>query len=255
MKFGVCAGYQEGEHILSWGYDYIELNLCQLAQIDDATFTDMRQTLEKAGIQAESFNGFFPGDLHLVGPEADFEKIAAHAELALRRAAQLGGKVAVLGSGRSRRIPEGVSAEEGWEQFKKAAVLCADIAQKYGMVVAIEPLNTNETNLVNTVADGLRLCREAGHPALTLLADYYHVFKSGETMDAIVEAGSLLTHVHIARPANDRGCPAPDQEELFAPFFAALQKNGYTGRVSLECNCTDFPTQIPAALPMLKKLV
>ena len=58
MKFGVCVGYQESEHILSWGYDYIELNLCQLAQIDEATFTDMRQTLEKAGIQAESFNSF-----------------------------------------------------------------------------------------------------------------------------------------------------------------------------------------------------
>lgn len=254
MKLGVCRGYKEAEVIAAAGYDYIELYFADLARMDEAEFCEAKKKLAENGLQAETFNGFFPGDMVLLGPNADHEKIKAHAECGMRRAAELGGKVAVLGSGTARRVPEGMTSEEGWEEFKKIAALCGDIALQYGMVIAIEPLNAGETNQVITVADGLRLCRELNHPGVRVLADYFHVYKSGETLDAVREAGDFLVHTHLARAADDRGCPSWADKEACARFFTALKESGYEGRMSLECIYEDFETQIKDVLPMLREL-
>lgn len=252
MRFGVCCGYRDVPKVAAAGFDYVEFCLSDLVKMDEAEFAAAKRTLEASGLQAESYNGFFFGGIKLLGDEANREEIIAHAEKGLSRAAQLGGKVAVLGSGAARRVPEGMTAAEGWQQFKEVAALCGDIAAKYGMVVAIEPLNAGETNQITTVAEGLRFCRELGHPAVTLLADYFHIYKSGETLDAVKEAGALLTHTHIARANDDRGCPNPEDAAMCAPFFAALKENGYTGRMSIEGGYKDFDQQIKDILPCFR---
>lgn len=254
MRFGVCCSPEQAALVASEGYDYAELWLTSLAQMSEETFVSVQKTMAQSGIKAETFNGFFPGDMPLLGEKADRNAIEVYAETALRRASQLGGRVAVMGSGGARRVPEGMSPEEGWIQLREVLSLLGDVAQRYDMEIAIEPLNAAETNQVTTVAEGLRLCREVNHTAVGVLADYFHIYKSGETLDALREAGPLLKHVHFVRPAEDRGCPATGDEALCRPLIDTLNDIGYEGRVSLECIFKDFAHEIHGARPVLSLL-
>ena len=73
---------------------------------------------------------------------------------AFSRAAELGGSIVAFVSGDSRQIPEGWSRDEALERFDEAWRRASEVAERYGITIAIEPLNRGETNLVNTVAEG-----------------------------------------------------------------------------------------------------
>jgi hypothetical protein len=105
MRYGVCADWRDADKIARAGYDYIELALSAVAGMSEAEFDACARGLEKAGLPCEAVNVFFPNALKLTGPEAVEEKIAAYCAGALERAARLGAKTAVLGSGASRWIP------------------------------------------------------------------------------------------------------------------------------------------------------
>ncbi len=157
------------------GYDYVELNLSALAAMDDAAFAACRASLEAAKLPAEAVNVFFPGEIRLTGPDVEDAVIAAYTEHALSRAEVLGIRVAVLGSSRSRNIPEGFDPDVAYRQFLHALRLCGGIAARHGVTIAIEPLHFPESNLINRVSDGLKAARDAAHPAVRTLADLWHM--------------------------------------------------------------------------------
>ena len=115
MKFGVCGNLSRLPVIKAAGYDYIEMNFSTLALMSEEDFVKTREALAEAGMRAEAFNGFFKADVVLYGEGADLDAIAAYCETGFSRAAQLGGAVAVLGSGGARSIPEGMTREEAEE--------------------------------------------------------------------------------------------------------------------------------------------
>ena len=49
------------------------------------------------------------------------------------------------------------------------------IAQSYGIVVCVEPLNRAESNFINTLQEGAEIVRRVNHPHIRLLADLYHM--------------------------------------------------------------------------------
>ena len=95
-------------------------------------------------------------------------------------------------------------------QLVAALRVCGDAAEKVGMKVAVEPLCYNETNVINSVAEGLEFCKEVSHPAVACLADFYHVFKVGESFDNVANAGDMLIHTHLARLNDDRRIPTAE---------------------------------------------
>ena len=244
IRFGVCAKPEQLSAVIEAGYDYIELNLSKVTALIDEEFAELERTIQNAPIKAEAFNSFCPSGMLIVGENADPEAFAAYTEKALSRAARLGGKIAVLGAGKARNIPEGFSREVACRQLREAFDLCATIAGKYGMTVALEPLNARETNLVNTVADALTICKQVNNPHGKCLADFYHISRSGESLDAIRESGDLLVHTHIANPQRDM----PHSEEdlaLCKQWAQALKDCHYSGRLSLEGHyAPDFQADI-----------
>ena len=102
MKFGVCNPYTNIKMIKKEGYDYIELALSVVASMSDSEFKKAYKEVEKHSFPAESFNGFFGADMRLTGTEVDYKAIREYTKNALARAKELGGKVAVLGSGKAR---------------------------------------------------------------------------------------------------------------------------------------------------------
>ncbi len=239
MKFGVCKSLDNAQLIKGAGYDYIEANLKTIAQMTDAEFEKQLEFLKSADLPCESSNCFFPNEFLLVGDNVDFEKIEEYADLALSRASRLGIKVAVLGSGRSRNVPDGFDRQKAVEQFKRVITICADAARKYGIKIALEPLNDSETNLLNTVGEAYELCCELEDSAVGIVADLYHLFRMNEDVSVLSRARDCILHMHIARPNMDRRVPSTADAETLKIWADAIKKSGYNDRLSLECSSGD----------------
>lgn len=247
MKFGVCGNLSRLPSIMEAGYDYIEMNFSTLALMPEEEFVALRDELTRRNFRAEAFNGFFKADVVLYGEKADLNAIAAYCETGFSRAAQLGGEVAVLGSGGARSIPEGMTKEEAEEQFCRVLAVCGDVAQKYGMRIAIEPLRASECNFINLVSEGAVICRRVNHPAVKLLVDFFHFWSGNEPISALVDAADVLIHAHLARPNADRAMPREEDYETVALWGKTLREIGYTGRLSLEgSHGKDFEASIQA---------
>jgi sugar phosphate isomerase/epimerase len=235
MKFGVCSGKLSRLFaIMDAGYDYIEMNFANLALMTEEEFAQTRDALVAAGFCAETFNGFFKSNVVLYGESVDLDAIASYCETGFSRAAALGGKVAVLGSGGARSVPEGMTREQAEEQFCRVLTVCGDVALKHGMRIAIEPLRACECNYINLVSEGAALCRRVNHPAVKLLVDFFHFWCGDEPLSHLYEAADVLIHAHLARPNLDRKMPMPEDRETVASWAKALRDIGYTGRLSLE---------------------
>ncbi len=234
MKFGVCNPYTNIKLIKSEGYDYIELAFSVINLMSDKEFKNVYKEVEKHSFPAEAFNGFFPGDIKLTGDSVDLHAIREYAKRGFERASELGGKVAVLGSGTARTIPEGFDRKTAEAQFVDVLRICGEEAGNAGMEIAIEPLQAKETNLINTVAEGIEFCQRANHEKVRCLADFYHVFRSGEPLDAVADSNGMLRHVHLARANDDRRIPTADDIDSCRPWAEALKKCGYDLRISLE---------------------
>lgn len=255
MRFGVCCTTVDYfPRIKALGYDYIEVGFASITNMEDEKFEKLCIGLKENGFKAETANGFFPGDKILTGPEADHSFIVEYIEKGMQRFKSIGGEIAVLGSGKARNIPEGFDFTKGEEQFIEVLRIAGDIGAKYGIKIAIEPLRTMETNLINTVQQSLDIIKRCNHPNVFTLADFFHVFKSGESLDAIENAGELLIHTHLARANDDRQMPVTDEDLEACKLWAnALKKCGYTARMSLEGSFKpEFTETVEKVLPALK---
>lgn len=253
MKIGICTSLDNLEKVAKMGFDYIELAVSGIASMDSGEFSSTIHKMENAAIPCEALNILFPGNIRLTGPEVDMENIKKYLDNALARVSQLGGKVVVFGSGGPRRIPEDWDREKAWEQLKDVAKITGDIAGKYDIIIAMEPLNKGETNILNSVSEGFRFVQEVAHPNVKLLADFYHMRKENEDLSVIESVASQLVHLHIAK-GSDRAFPKDLSEDLYEEFFNTLRQVGYDGRCSIEGRTDDIEEDGPAALDLLRKL-
>jgi D-psicose/D-tagatose/L-ribulose 3-epimerase len=121
------------------------------------------------------------------------------------------------------------------EKRSRAALglgLVADYAAGLGIRLAIEPLNRFETDLVNTVEQGLELCGLIDRKNVGLLIDTFHMnIEEKNIGDAVRAAGDLVFHVQVSE--NDRGTPGSGHIP-WNQFFVALQDIGYGGPLVVE---------------------
>ena len=199
-------------------------------------------------------NGFLPGDLRSTGPAVDLERLRRYATAAFRRARQVGIGIVVYGSGASRQVDEGFARARAEQQFVEALRTVGPPGAAAGVTVVVEPLNTAECNLINSVTEGAEAVRAAGHPHVMLLADLYHMLRElreDESPDAIERAGALIRHVHVAERA--QRTPPGVAGDDFRPFLRALVGTGYAGAYSLECRWRDQLAQAPPGVAELRR--
>lgn len=253
MRIGMCAPLDRAATVASLGFDYLEPTVVSITALDEASFSRLLREAEKAPIRCEAFNTLFPRSLMIVGPDADDERTAAYLEKALARVAVLGASILVVGSGPSRKVPEGWDVARGMRQFENALRRVGDEAARRGITAVIEPLNKGETNIVHTVAEGRALAERVAHPSVELLADFYHMRLASEDMWNLVRAGPLLRHAHIANP-DGRRFPRRRDEDRYDEFFAALAAIGYRGMLSVEPAVGDLEREAPHSLALLRCL-
>lgn len=108
----------------------------------------------------------------------------------------------------------------------------APIAASAGKVLALEPLNRFETDIVNTTAQAIEVVDSVGSPGLGIVLDTFHMNMEERSIpDAIRAAGPRL--VHFQANENHRGFPGTGNMDWTA-IMRALAQIGYGGPVSLE---------------------
>jgi len=232
------------------GGEYCELGVgLTLPELPDPALDLLEHALAESPLRPEAFNSFIPSSLPLCGEAVDWARVERYVDVATDRMAQLGASVVVFGSGGARRCPEGFSHDEAAQQLRYFLGMAGTYCGRRGLKLCIEPLNSSETNMINTVAEAAVWARELGHPDVVVLADLFHMGVEGEPLEHLAEAADLLGHTHIA----DAGRRVPGGFGYDVDgFLGALQKAGYEGRVSIEANFADFAAEAPQGLARLR---
>jgi sugar phosphate isomerase/epimerase len=110
----------------------------------------------------------------------------------------------------------------------------AEKAAKCGTAIVLEPLQRKETPFLRQVSDGAKMAQEIG-PGCKVMADLWHMtWEEANDRAAILAAGDLLAHVHIAS-RRTRKIPGSDgAADDYRLAFKGLKEIGYGGVVSLE---------------------
>jgi sugar phosphate isomerase/epimerase len=251
MRIGVCASADALPKLINAGADYIECRVTELTGQTDAELAAFKAGLDAAGMACEACAVLFPGaDIPLTGERADDSATAAYLPETFKRLRRyVTPDVIVFGSGGARRRPDGFDAERAFSQLISAGRLAADAAGEYGMTIALEPLNRSETNMINTLAEAAELVKAVDRSNFKIVADIYHMLIEDDPPEAIIKSGGLITHVHIASKEG-RLFPQEKDRDRLAPYFYALKRIGYNGRISIEAG-GDYDSALPASVKFL----
>jgi D-psicose/D-tagatose/L-ribulose 3-epimerase len=128
-----------------------------------------------------------------------------------------------------------LSTDERKQQFNWAVEsleIVANYAQIRKVGLAIEPLNRFETDLINTLEQGVGLCKAINLTNVGLLIDTFHMHIEEKSLTSAIEyAAPYIFHVQASE--NDRGTPGKGQVR-WDEMFKALSKIDYTGQIVIE---------------------
>jgi D-psicose/D-tagatose/L-ribulose 3-epimerase len=250
---GYCVGLKGLEIAKAAGFDYVEVSVTEIAGLSDSDFDAAVERAKEVGIPTPNANLFLPGSMRLTGPDAtDPEQQIAYVKKAFARLARLGVKIVCFGSGAARRVPDGFPKEDAFKQLVAFGKRIAPEARVNGITIVIEPLRRQESNIINTAAEGLELVNAVSDPNFELLIDFYHLASEKEDPAIVLRAREHIRHLHMANPQG-RVFPLKWEEFDYAPFFANLRRIGYAGRISIEASSRDVPSEASQAIALLRQ--
>lgn len=258
MKLGVCAGFDRIAIAAKYGYDYIETNFRSLAESSEDEYHKFLAELRNNNIACEAANCFLPGDMHVTGENVDYDAIKKYLSVGYKRAAEVGIKVVVFGSGAARNIPEGYSYKDATKDIIKfVKEYAAPMAAEFGIDIVFEPLRKQESNIINTIKEGAMLASAIDLPNVGTLGDLYHMYVEGDTYDDVRELKGVFKHAHMSNPvSDDSGSKRVFMKESdtfdYKGFFDALKYIGCE-RVSIEAGTDDFAVDAFEAIKVMNK--
>lgn len=220
------------ERVAEFGFDILEVCIEDPARVSAA---GIGGAAEEAGVGVSVCGAFGPDrDVSHEDPERR-QKSVDYLKFCIDIAAEVGSPNVIgpmySATGKARLLPEDDrERQRGWatESLREAA----DYAGERGIGLAIEPLNRFETDLVNTVEQGLDLCERVGRDNVGLLLDTFHMnIEEKSIPDAIRAANDRVFHFHACE--NDRGAPGSGHIE-WDGVFGTLDAIEYRGAIVIE---------------------
>jgi len=217
--------------IASLGYDGVEL------AIRDPRLLDM-DALEKSiltcGLSVPAIGtGQAWGEegLSFTDPEQSIRRLAVERIQSHLPTAQRFGAVLIIGLIRGIVKP-GVEAAQAMAWLVEALQECCSEAIKFGVNLALEPINRYETTLINSTVQGLDLIQRVDAGNFGLLLDTFHMnIEEASIESSIRTCASHIFHFHVAD--SNRWHPGAGHLD-FTSILAALQTTGYKGWISGE---------------------
>ncbi|WMS41776.1 sugar phosphate isomerase/epimerase family protein [Acuticoccus sp. MNP-M23] len=222
------------------GFDGLELAPFTLAEnpehLTDSDAARLRSTLAANGLSCCALHWLLAAPSGLSITTSD-EAVLHRTHELMRRlvdfAAAVGAGVLVHGSP-AQRVIAGKEDEASRQRARDAFAIAGEAAAAAGVVYCIEPLSTDETAYINTVAEAVSVVSEVASPGLKTMIDTAATARDGGDCARIIREFmpmGVLQHVHVNDP-NRRG---PGEGALrFAPIFDSLRETNYNGWVSAE---------------------
>ena len=213
------------------GFDGIEVPLFSPA---DFCASDIRRGVEQNALECTACS-VIPRGLSIGSDDHSVrQKARTHIEDCVKLAAHAGAKILAgplytpVGylPGRRRTADEWKWAVESYQSL-------GPVLERYGVTLAIEPLNRFETYFLNTAADAAALCDQIGHANVGILFDTFHAnIEEKSIPNAIRSLGKgMLGHFHACE--NDRGIPGSGHQD-WNGIRDALREVEYDGAVVIE---------------------
>ena len=233
VKVGVCTRDVAGA--AKYGFDYVEPAAAEIAAMSKDQFREFCDSVLASPLRCHAFNSFIRRpDLKVVGPEVPTSALKEYLEGCLPRCRRVGASIVVWGSAGSRNVPEGFSREQARDQIAAFLQMAGVVARRSDVIIAIEPLRHQESNILNTGAEALEMVRRVKHPNVRMIIDYFHLREENED-PRIIEVGRReIVHLHFANPHGRMWPHDLMEDDHYATFFGYLKKTGYSGGISIE---------------------
>lgn len=211
------------------GYDFIETPALDPSLIDP-DFT--RRELEKAGIGINFSLGLdFDSDISSGDPEKGRRGKAKLLD-AISVCRDCGGSYigGILHSAFGKYDVPTTAA--GVAQSVDILREVAGVAAKSDITLVLEVVNRYETNVLNTAAQGVEMCKRIGVPNVKVHLDVYHMnIEESDIPSAIIDTGNYLGYFHTGD--SHRGYMGSGSIDL-AGVFRALVRSNYQGPITFE---------------------
>jgi D-psicose/D-tagatose/L-ribulose 3-epimerase len=230
------------EYAAKLGYDGLEIAPYTLSEephrLGSAQLAAARAAAQDAGIALTGLHWLLlkPAGLSISTRDDAVRRKTLDVMFALvEQCAELGGRYLVHGSPQQRRVDAGDTRAAALGRAQECFAAVAERAEKAGVVYCIEPLSSEQTPLINTLAEAAKLVEAIGSRAVRTMLDCSAAGRMETApLPALVDQwlpNGMIAHVQV----NDRNRRGPGQgEQKFAPLFAALTRHGYAGDIAVE---------------------
>lgn len=252
-KLGVVYSLEQDSLIYASGFTMLGESVGKMISpsLTEDQFNSNLLKIKNAKCKLYVCNVFFPSQIKIAGPEVNEKRVLAYADSVFKRAKKAGVRLIVLGSSGARRLPEGYDQEKAKVEFAALCRKLAVSAKKYQVTIALESLETAETNFLLTLKSAAEVVRIANHPNFRLNADIFHMMREGESAESILAAGDVLAYCEVAEK-EARTFPGVKGDD-FKPYFRALKEVNFKGKIFIEGNTKDPQKDLPLSYQYLTK--
>ncbi|GJM75705.1 xylose isomerase [Paenibacillus macerans] len=209
--------------------------------MDALSYTDCTSVRRKASARGLTIGAFTPESIiypyNIAAPDpVQFAKSKSYFTNAVKATAELGCKLMTVNSGYGY-LNE--TKAEAWSRSADMLSYLARIAEQEGVVIAMEALRPEESQIVTTLADAKRMLDEIASPAFRLMVDTTAMGIAGETLEQWFDAlGESIVHLHFIDGTPYGHLAWGDGTFPLESMIQTLNDYGYQGLLGQEI--TDF---------------
>lgn len=249
FKYAMCNECMKGmpwprqcDVVAGAGYRGIEIAPFSLVnegveEISSLQRQKLAQSMEIAGLRCTGLHWLFtppPEGMHFTTPDESVRRRSVdYLDKLIDFCADLQGRCMVFGSPNQRSAAK-ISVEQAKQYFMDGMLRVADHAEDRGVKILIESLSKDQTNVINTLAEAVRLIEKIGHPAIRTMFDFHNTADETEPADELIRKYHVyIDHVHVQEMDGQYLGKGTGRDD-FVPAFQALKDVGYDGWISLE---------------------
>ena len=214
------------------GYQGVELSLLDSKNVDQKWLISRLKELDLKVFAIATGQSYYTDGYSLFNIEENkrlnaIERLKGHIDIA----SKLGSMVIIGGvRGKLSESEENRGSEEA--KGKLALAECLKFAAKKNVILLIEPINRYETNLINTLQEGIKLIEGLGMDNLKLLPDTFHMnIEEKSIEESLMKAKDYIGYMHFA----DSNRWAPGSGHInFKHILSILVKINYRGAIGVE---------------------
>jgi D-psicose/D-tagatose/L-ribulose 3-epimerase len=250
FRYAMCNESMQGmkwkeqcELVAQAGYRGIEVAPFILVEkgIDEITLRKrkaMLAAMKNKGIECVGLHWLLsppPRGLHFTSPAAGVRRRTLdYVHKLIDFCGDLGGKSMVFGAPKGRDTEGKLSVAEATKNLADGLVRIADHAQQRGLKILLEPLGHDQTDVVNTLSEAMKVIKEIHHPAIETIFDFHNTLDEQGAFHELIERFFIhIYHVHV-QEMDGKFLGAGEGVKKYVQAFQTLKDRKYDKWVSVE---------------------